>query len=152
MTTRDVLRLRNFRLLFVGHGVSVFGDRMVTVALAFAVLEVGGSASAVGLVLAASWLPSVASVLVGGVVADRISRRTVMVAADAVRVGSQGAMAALLISGSAEVWMLAALAGVTGAATGFFNPAATGLLPDVVPTEASWWPPPGPAGRSRRMP
>ena len=135
MTTRDVLRLRNFRLLFAGHGVSVFGDRMVTVALAFAVLEVGGSASAVGLVLAASWLPSVASVLVGGVVADRISRRTVMVAADAVRVASQGAMAALLISGSAEVWMLAALAGVTGAATGFFNPAATGLLPDVVPSE-----------------
>jgi MFS family permease len=91
VTTRDVLRLRNFRLLFAGHGVSVFGDRMVVVALAFAVLEVGGSASAVGLVLAASWLPAVASVLVGGVVADRISRRTVMVAADAVRVGSQGA-------------------------------------------------------------
>jgi MFS family permease len=135
VTTRDVLRLRNFRLLFAGHGVSVFGDRMVVVALAFAVLELGGSASAVGLVLAASWLPAVASVLVGGVVADRISRRTVMVAADAVRVGSQGAMAALLITGAAEVWMLAALAGVTGAATGFFNPAATGLLPDVVPSE-----------------
>ncbi|HEX6584688.1 MAG TPA: hypothetical protein VF056_13885 [Thermoleophilaceae bacterium] len=43
MTTRDVLRLRNFRLLFVGHGVSVFGDRMVTVALAFAVLEVSAA-------------------------------------------------------------------------------------------------------------
>jgi hypothetical protein len=75
----------------------------------------------------------VASVLVGGVVADRISRRTVMVAADVVRVCSQGTMAALLIGGAAEVWMLAALAGVTGAGTGFFNPAATGLLPDVVP-------------------
>jgi MFS family permease len=134
-TTRDVLRIRNFRLLFAGHGVSVFGDRMVTVALAFAVLEVGGSASAVGLVLAASWVPAVASVLVGGVVADRISRRTVMVAADVVRVCSQGTMAALLIGGAAEVWMLAALGGVTGAATGFFNPAATGLLPDVVPSE-----------------
>lgn len=135
MTTRDVLRLRDFRLLFAGHGVSVFGDRMVTVALAFAVLEVGGSASAVGLVLAASWVPTVASVLVGGVLADRMSRRTVMVAADLVRVGSQGGMAALLVTGAAEVWMLAALAGVTGAAIGFFNPAATGLLPDVVPSE-----------------
>lgn len=135
MTTRDVLRLRNFRVLFAGHGVSVFGDRMVTVALAFAVLEVGGSASAVGLVLAASWLPTVASVLVGGVVADRISRRTVMVTADLVRVGSQGAMAVLLITGAAEIWMLAALAGVTGGGTGFFSPAATGLLPDVVPSE-----------------
>jgi MFS family permease len=135
VTPRDVLHIREFRLLFAGHGVSVFGDRMVVVALAFAVLELGGSASEVGLVLAASWVPAVASVLVGGVVADRISRRTVMVAADAVRVGSQGAMAALLITGSAEIWMLAALAGVTGAATGFFGPAATGLLPDVVPAD-----------------
>jgi predicted MFS family arabinose efflux permease len=135
LTTRDVLRLREFRLLFAGHGVSVFGDRMVAVALAFAVLEVGGSASEVGLVLAASWVPAVASVLVGGVISDRVSRQTVMVGADLVRVASQGAMAALLISGAAEVWMLAALAGVTGAGTGFFSPAATGLLPEVVPSE-----------------
>ncbi len=135
MTTRDVLRIREFRLLFAGHGVSVLGDRMVVVALAFAVLELGGSVSEVGLVLSASWVPAVASVLVGGVVADRISRRTVMVGADLIRFGSQGAMAALLISGSAEIWMLAALAGVTGGATGFFNPAATGLLPDVVPAD-----------------
>jgi MFS family permease len=74
-------------------------------------------------------------VLVGGVVADRASRRTVMVAADLVRVASQGAMAALLIAGVAEVWMLAVLAGVSGAATGFFSPASTGLLPEVVPVE-----------------
>ena len=135
MTTRDVLRLREFRLLFAGHGVSVLGDRMVAVALAFAVLELGGSASEVGLVLAAAWVPAVASVLVGGVVADRVSRQTVMVSADLLRVASQGTIAALLISGAAEIWMLAALAGVTGAGTGFFSPAATGLLPEVVPSE-----------------
>ena len=108
---------------------------MVAVALAFAVLEIGGSASSVGLVLAAGTLPLVASVLVGGVVADRISRRTVMVAADLVRVATQGAMAALLIAGAADVWMLAALAALTGVATGFFNPASTALLPEVVPPE-----------------
>ena len=135
MTTRDVLRLREFRLLFAGHGVSVLGNRMVAVALAFAVLELGGSASEVGLVLAASWVPAVASVLVGGVISDRVSRQTVMVSADLLRVASQGAMAALLISGTAEIWMLAALAGVTGAGIGFFSPAATGLLPEVVPAE-----------------
>ena len=128
--------MREFRLLFAGHGVSVLGDRMVAVALAFAVLELGGSASEVGLVLAASWVPAVASVLVGGVVADRISRRTVMVA----RGRSCGSAARARwrrcsSRGAAEIWMLAALAGVTGAATGFFNPAATGLLPDVVPAE-----------------
>jgi MFS family permease len=131
----SVLRLRDFRLLFAGQGVSVLGDRMVAVALAFAVLELGGSASEVGLVLAASWTPLVLTVLAGGVVADRTSRRVVMVAADLVRIASQGTMAALVITGAAEIWMLAALAGITGAATGFFNPASTGLLPEVVPED-----------------
>jgi MFS family permease len=130
-----VLRRRDFRLLFLGQGVSVLGDRMVAVALAFAVLEVGGSASAVGLVLACATLPLVGSVLIGGVVADRTSRRSVMIGADFVRVASQGTTAALLIAGSAEVWTLALFAGITGAATGFFNPASTGLLPEVVPPE-----------------
>jgi predicted MFS family arabinose efflux permease len=130
-----VLRRRGFRLLFLGQGVSVLGDRMVAVALAFAVLEVGGSASAVGLVLACATLPLAGSVLIGGVVGDRMSRRAVMIAADLVRVASQGTTAALLIAGTAEVWTLALLAGVTGAATGFFSPASTGLLPEVVPPE-----------------
>lgn len=130
-----MLRRRDFRLLLSGQGVSVLGDRMVVVALAFAVLEVGGSAAAVGLVLAAGIVPMVGSVLIGGVVADRVSRRGVMVGADLVRVISQGTMAALLVAGAAEVWMLAALAAVTGAGTGFFNPASTGLLPQLVPPE-----------------
>lgn len=131
----DVLRTREFRFLFGGQAVSALGDHIVIVALAFAVLEIGGSTSEVGLVLAAGTLPLVATVLVGGVVADRVSRRGVMVTADLVRVASQGAMAALLIAGVAEVWMLALLAGVTGAATGFFGPASTGLLPEVVLAE-----------------
>ena len=75
----DVLHGREFRLLFAGQAVSVLGDRMVAVALAFAVLEIGGSATDVGLVLAAGVFPLVGSVLVGGVVADRASRRAVMV-------------------------------------------------------------------------
>jgi MFS family permease len=131
----EVLRTREFRLLFSGQAVSVLGDRMVAVALAFAVLEIGGSVSDVGLVLAAGTFPLVATVLVGGVVADRASRRAVMVVADLVRVASQGVIAVLLIAGVAEVWMLALLAGVTGAATGFFSPASTGLLPEVVLAE-----------------
>jgi MFS family permease len=131
----DILRTREFRLLFSGQAVSVLGDRMVAIALAFAVLEIGGSVSDVGLVLAVGALPLVATVLAGGVVADRTSRRAVMVVADLARVASQGATAALLIAGVAEVWMLALLAGATGAATGFFSPASTGLLPEVVLSE-----------------
>src|SRR5262245_18483610 len=105
---------------------------MVAVALAFTVLEVGGSPSEVGLVLAARTLSLAACVLVGGVVADRISRRAVMVGADLVRLGSQRATAALLIGGAADVWSIALLAAVGGAATGFFSPASTGLLPAIV--------------------
>ena len=130
-----VLRGREFRLLLSGQAVSGFGDRMVSVALAFAVLELGGSASAVGLVLAARMLPMVASVLIGGVIADRASRRAVMVGADLIRFLTQGAMAALLIAGSAEVWMLAALAALGGLATGFFGPASTGLVTEFVAPE-----------------
>jgi MFS family permease len=130
-----VLRRRDFRLLLAGQSISVFGDRMVVVALAFAVLEVGGSASAVGLVIAAGVAPMVGCVLIGGVVADRISRRAVMVVADLVRVASQATMAALLIAGSPELWMLALLAAVTGSATGFFGPALSGLIPEIVPPD-----------------
>jgi MFS family permease len=133
--TLGVLRLRDFRLVLLGQTVSVLGDRMVTVALAFAVLELGGSASSVGLVLAAGSLPLVASVLIGGVVADRLSRRAVMVTADLLRVVTQGAMAVLLLAGVAEVWMLAVLAALTGVGTGFFSPASAGLLPELVPRE-----------------
>ena len=73
----QVLRRRDFRLLFLGQSISVFGDRMVVVALAFAVIHLGGSESEVGLVLAAGWAPLVLTVLAGGVVADRTSRRAV---------------------------------------------------------------------------
>ncbi len=137
MTPRgpQVLGLRDFRLLLFAQGASVFGDRMVAVALAFAVLEVGGSASSVGLVLAVGTFSMVACLLIGGVVADRTSRRALMATADVVRLFSQGASAALLIAGSAEVWTLALAAGISGAAAGFFNPASTGLLPTVVPPE-----------------
>jgi predicted MFS family arabinose efflux permease len=128
----DVLRERQFRLLFCGQAVSLLGDGMVNVALAFAVLDLTGSASELGIVLAARMLPLVGFLLAGGVIADRLPRREVMLAADAVRVLSQGVMAALLIGDVAKVWQLAALSAVTGSATAFFNPASVGLLPAVV--------------------
>src|SRR3954451_13230662 len=121
-----VLRQREFRLVFLAQGVSVLGDRMVAVALAFAVLELGGSPTAVGLVLASRMLPLVGTLLAGGVVADRVSRRAGMVTADLVRLGSRGASAVLLIGGGAQGWILAVLSGVSGAASGFFTPASTG--------------------------
>src|SRR5262245_41996222 len=98
---------------------------MVGIALAFAVLELRGGVTEVGIVMACRTLPLVATLLVGGVVADRVSRRAVMVASDLARVVTQGLTAVLLIAGVAHVWELAVLAGLTGAGGGFFNPAVT---------------------------
>jgi MFS family permease len=113
----------------------MFGDRMVAVALAFAVLELGGSASEVGLVLALRALPLVACLLVGGVIADRVSRRTVLISADVVRLGSQGTLAAWLIAGRPSIVIVGLLSGVTGAASGFAAPATIGVLPEVLDAE-----------------
>lgn len=127
-----VVRNRDFRLLLGAQAISTLGDRMVGIALAFAVLELGGSATEVGLVLAARALPLVACLLIGGVVADRTSRRAVLVVADLVRLGGQGLLAALLITGEPDLVAVGLLAGLTGAATGFAAPATTGLLPEMV--------------------
>jgi predicted MFS family arabinose efflux permease len=126
------LQEREFRLLFLGQSVSLLGDGVVAVALAFAVLDLTGSASDLGFVFAARTVPLVTLLLAGGVFADRLSRRSVMVAADVARCSSQGLTAALLISGQARIWELAALQVVHGAATAFFNPASTGLIPMTV--------------------
>ena len=79
------LRNRDFALLFSGGAISIVGDALFPVALAFAVLELSGSASSLGLVLAAQGVPLAALALVGGVVGDRVSRQRVMLASDLVR-------------------------------------------------------------------
>ena len=117
-----VLRQRDFRLVFGAFAVSVLGDRMVSIALAFAVLELGGSPTEVGLVLACRTLPLIGSLLIGGVVADRLSRRTVMVAADLARLATQGTLGLLLIAGEPPIWALAVLSGVTGVGDRLLQP------------------------------
>jgi MFS family permease len=124
-----VLQEREFALLWGGQTVSVFGDAMLLLALSFAVLDLTGSVTDIGLVLAASRAPLVLTVLAGGVVADRVSRRWLMVIADVVRTVALALTAALLIAGTAQIWQLLVLQAVAGTAAGFFYPAATGLLP-----------------------
>lgn len=127
----DVLRRREFRLVFGAAVVSLVGDGVVPVALAFAVLDLTGSATDLGLVLACRTVALVGSLLVGGVVADRVGRRAVMVAADLVRLSGQGAIGVLLVTGHATVAEIAASQALLGAASGFFNPGSSGLLPAV---------------------
>jgi MFS family permease len=130
-----VLREREFALFFWGQAVSVLGDGIFPIALAFAVLDLGGSPTDLGIVLIAGILPQTLLVLVGGVWADRLPRRTIMLAADAARAVIQAVTAVLLLSGEARIWHLVVLYGLHATAAAFFMPAATALVPQVTPRE-----------------
>jgi MFS family permease len=130
------LRERNFRLLFLGRTISFFGTNLVPIALAFAVLDLTGSASDLGIVFAARTLAQIATLLVGGVVADRLPRQLVMIGSDSASFGVQLVMGTLLVTGHATLWELVALQLVGGAAAAFHSPASAGLVPQTVPAEA----------------
>jgi MFS family permease len=129
-----VLRHRDFRNLFLGQSLSTFGDRIVFVALALFVTEIG-SPTDVGLVLAAHAVPLVGFILLGGVVADRIARTRVMIASDAARCALHALLAALIFTGVVEVWHIVVIEALYGCAEAFFKPAQTGLLPQTVPED-----------------
>jgi MFS family permease len=126
------LRERAFRLLFMGRALSLFGSAFAPIALAFAVLDLTGSASDLGLVVAAGFVPQIIFILVGGIWADRLPRHHVMVVSDLVAAGAQATMAVLVLTGLAEIWHLVALQVVRGVATSFFFPAAQGIVPQIV--------------------
>ncbi len=130
-----VLTERNFRLFFSGYATSLFGSRMVPVALTFAVLNEGHGVAAVGYVLGVEDVPLVALLLIGGAIADRFSRRFTMLGADLARFASEGTLAALILVGRPPLWAFMVLAGVLGAGQAFFNPAMTGLMPEMVSRE-----------------
>ncbi|HMK92388.1 MAG TPA: MFS transporter, partial [Thermoleophilia bacterium] len=130
----DILRLRNFRNLFIGETVSMIGDGLMPVALTFAVLDITHhSGAAVGLVLAAYSAPLVLLTLIGGVWADRLKREWVMIVSDLVRFVTLCVTAALLLTGNAQVWSLAALGFIYGCGDAFFFPAFSALLQHIVP-------------------
>jgi MFS family permease len=135
MQLLGALREREYRLFFAGQTVSLLGDGMVGVALSFAVLDLTGKAADLGYVFAARTVPLVGFLLIGGVFADRLSRRAVMVTADLVRVGTQGGLALLLLTGHAQLWQVIVLQTIGGAASAFFDPSLTGLTPLLVSRE-----------------
>lgn len=124
-----------FRLLFLGQALSVIGDRATGVALPFAVLAIGGSATDVGIVAGAMTVPFLLFALLGGVWADRLPRHRLMLGSDVVRMVVQIAAAVLLLSDTAEVWHLAVLMAIFGTADAFFQPAIVGLMPSIVRPE-----------------
>ncbi|KJY24160.1 MFS transporter, partial [Streptomyces sp. NRRL S-495] len=130
-----VLGERDFRWFFVGYATSLVGSSMAPVAVAFAVLGDGGGGTELGWVMAARILPIVLVMLFGGVVADRLGSRRVMLAADVLRCAVQGAFAVLLLTGHARLWAMVALVAVWGLGEGVFLPSLGALVPTLVRRE-----------------
>ena len=131
--TGSVLGIRDFRLLWAGQAVSAIGDMVFPVAIAVRVLDEGGSAGDLGLVLAARSLSLVLFVIVGGVVADRLSRTRVMMGADVLRAVAAGVL--VVSPADLPVAALAAVTFVIGAGEAFFRPAYGAVVPSVVPED-----------------
>ena len=126
------LRERSFRLLLTGQAISIIGDAIAMIAIPFAILGMGGSVGEVGLVLAARAIPNAIFLLVGGVWADRLPRRLVMLASDLVRGVIMFATFLVLISDVGSIWVLVALMAVYGVGEAFFRPALSGVIPQTV--------------------
>lgn len=130
------LRDGRFRWYFASRAVDLLGDIMGGIALVFAVLEVSDSPSALGIVLAAHSIPLVAFLLVGGVLADRFGRTLIIQLSNLTAAVTALGIAALVLSGHAEIWQLAALTAVNGVAAAANQPALAGLLPQLAPEGA----------------
>jgi Transmembrane secretion effector len=130
-----MLAERNFRRFYVGYATSLLGTAMSAVAIAFAVLEGGGTPTGLGVVFAANIVPMVAFMLGGGVIADRLGRRPVMLTADMARCMAQGTLAIALFLGRPHVWLFIAAAFVVGTGNAFFQPALSGLTVQLAPRD-----------------
>ena len=126
---------RPFRYLFLGQGASILGDAMNTIAIAFAVIELTSSKTDLGKVLMARALPLVVFLLIGGVWADRLPRRLVMLTSDVIRGTCQTVLAVALLTDSATIPLMMGVMVVYGSAEAFFRPALSGLVPQTVSAE-----------------
>ncbi|HEX7298954.1 MAG TPA: MFS transporter [Solirubrobacteraceae bacterium] len=127
------LRHREFRLLWTGMCVSLLGDGVFLVAMAWQVYLLSNAPSALALVGVTMTIPTIVFLLVGGVVSDRFDRRRIMLAADVTRGLAVGTMAVLSLTGALALWHVAVLVAVYGAGQAFFSPAFDAIVPEVLP-------------------
>ena len=138
MTWRESLaplRGRSFAWYFASRLVNTLGSMMASIALAFAVLDLTNSASALGQVLAARTIPMVLFLLFGGVVADRLPRTLVLQASNLLAALTQGTVAVLVLTGAANLPLLIALEAVNGVVSAMSFPAMASMVPQLVPRE-----------------
>lgn len=131
----SALRHRDFRLLWIGMLISVTGTQMQLVAINWHVYLLTKSPLALGAVGLVRVLPIVLCSLIGGVVADAVDRKRLMIVTQAVMLVSAALLAALTASGLNSVWPIYLLTAITSAALAFDNPARQAMLPTLVPAE-----------------
>ena len=129
------LRERNFGWYFGSRFADTFGSMMANIALAFAVLDISDSATALGQVLAAHTIPLVLFLLFGGVIADRVPRTLLLQASNVSAALTQGLLAVLVITGTADLWMVIVLAALNGTVDAISFPAQASMVPQLVRRE-----------------
>ncbi len=127
----QALRHRDFRLLFLGQAVSLIGDAAFVTALGWRTFTLAGSAK-LGIVLLCQAVALLATLLVGGALADRLSRRRMMIVSDGIRLVAVGALGAVDASGQLSFPLLVAFATLVGLGDGLFYPAFGGIVPLLV--------------------
>jgi len=131
----EPLRLRGFRTLWAGMTVSLIGDGVTLVAIAWQVYQLSNVPTALGLTAAAMAIPHVLLLLVGGAVSDRVERRRVMLAADLVRGAALMTLGVLSLTGALQIWHMILISACYGAGSAFFGPAFDAIVPDLVPED-----------------
>ena len=127
------LKHRDFRLLWFGMAVSLLGDGIFFIAVAWETYSLWNAPGALSIVGIAMTVPTVAFLLVGGLVSDRCDRRLVMVWSDSLRATAVGLLAALVLMHDLRFWTLVVLVAVYGIGTAFFIPAFEAIVPELVP-------------------
>jgi MFS family permease len=129
------LRLRDFRLLWIGAATSLLGDGAYLVALAWQAYTLTPNPAGLAVLGVCATVPQLLALLAGGVVSDRVDRRLVLLWADITRAVSVGFVALLVLTGQARLWHLAALSIVYGLGAGVAAPAFDAIVPDLVPAD-----------------
>jgi MFS family permease len=129
------LRHRDFRVLWAGMAVSLLGDGIFLIAIAWESYALWNAPAALSIVGIGMAVPTVLFLLAGGIVSDRYDRRLVMMWADGVRALAVAVLAVLVIAGALRFWELVALVAIYGIGTAFFTPAFEAVVPDLLPVE-----------------
>src|SRR5215213_1273272 len=129
------LSVRNFRLLWIGEGISLLGDQFYMIALPWLVLQLTGSALALGTVMALASIPRALFLLVGGALVDRFSPRSVMIASNFARLVLVVLLSALVLTNTIQIEMLYAFALAFRLADAFYFPGQSAIVPQLLPED-----------------